>query len=656
MVIFALVNFMSVLFSAILLNNGFRKEAREPGFEYFFEAYLFNLRVMGLAVVINIIMIVLTTAKSFRIYHSRAAMDTLGCLPVSYKQRFWGDFLSVVSANLISFIPFYLISLIIIGDMKGTVDSLQNIYSIYNINLTDYPPFFSVYWLTMLLINLGTYAVTALVCSCCGKKGSTVLYSFVTMAAFSGIYLVYGKELFSNVIGVESNNEIAKSISMLPPFGPIVSYMMSTQSDEMSPLTDWLAFKNNPFYIVIYLLLTAVFIAGAYLIGKRRRAENVGESFVFKSAYHTLTLMFMIMLIGASTIAYSNLMEDSGTLWVMLLSFIVYTALEVSQNKGFKGFWKTAVRFAAVFGACFAFITLIKTTNSFGIYKILPSAGSVKEVKVSGSYFYTPWVEYSKEYTLDEKQSVSAILNEHKKLFDSDSLQTGNDLNVTYVMKTGQNITRRYSAGDDAIKNFSLAVRELPDFDFGSLGVIDEPDTGKYDLCIHIEKNPIKYIRGDRAERFLELLRYDIKNNYYCKRLNQDIYGRLFFEENAEKHDFAKAYLIFPTYQGTIEFLEDPDNFELIREKNETDNYRISYGNENMSICVYVSTEDTSAAAKELLSYIKPKSENDSYDSKKGVRIQSGISGVYYTIDPADEEAVLKAMLALFGEKHINKD
>lgn len=652
-IFFAILNLFSTLLPAILFDVAFRRTEQEVlvgDNRLVYSTPDEILPPMFFAILINIIIIVFITIKSFRIYYKRPDMDTLGSLPVSYKERFWGDFLSVVFSNFVSFVPMYLISLFLLGDMKRCAGNILN--SVYELDLTVYTTMFSAVWLMLLLVYLGTYAVTALVCSCCGKKGSSFLYSFIMMAALSGIYLVYGKELFSNVIGVEATAEVAKNISMLPPLGPIVSYNMLTQ------FTDWPEFKNDPFYIAIYLLLTAVFIAGAYLIGKRRRAENVGESFVFKSAYHTLTLLFMIMFIGASMAAYSNLMEDSGTLWVMLISFVVYAALEISQNKGFKGFWKTAVRFAAVFGACFAFITLVKTTHAFGIYKNLPSEGSVKEIKVSGSYFYTPGFIYpGKEYTFDEKQSVSEILGEHKELFKSDSLRTGNELKITYVLKTGQNITRQYSIGRDenenAIKSFSDAVKKLPDFDLGSLGVIDDPDLDKYYARYRGSGISDNYISGDKLEKLAELLRYDIENNYCNTEYNNNL-GFVAFSEKGKRGD-VDIYLIFPTYKGTLEFLNDPDNYTGA-EINDTDTYRIDCSNKRFYVCVYVSTDDTSAAAKELLSYIKPISENDNSDLKNDIRIHSNIGGITYTIDPANEQAVIKAILALYSEKHINKD
>lgn len=672
-IFFGLLNFMAVLLPPIVMSINYRglirminvEEKNEYGIVNVIDFSGLVLSLIMLAVLISIVMIVATTANSLRLYHNRAEMDTLGCLPISYKQRFWGDFLSCITANFISFVPFYLISLLVTEDMKKPIFSVLDGYLNYN-SYSFLPLVFRKIGITLILVYLGIYAVTAFVCSCCGKKRSSVLYTFVTMTVLPGIYIIYGNHLFSYVLGMDAFYEVAKNVSMLPPLGPIISlimtgfiresnYFMWSQELRYSMLID------RPFYVMIFLLIIAAFIVGAYFIGKRRRAEKVGESFVFTSAYHALTLTFLVTLIGASAVSYSNIMDDSGVIWVMLFSFIVYAALEILQNKGFKGFWKTAVRFAGVFGICFAFLTLVKTTDAFGLYKVLPSESSIKEVRVSGKYFYTPFFynDYEKKYVLDTSESFSGILNEHKNLIGSDGLRTGDEIKIVYVLKSGMEITRQYSVKNadsgDAVKSFSDAVKQLPDFDFGDLGVIDKPDLDKYIMAFSKTGTTRRYVRSEKLKDFAEVLRNDIKNNYSnTGGFRQDTYGHMMITEKGKKHDFANDYDIFPSYEDTIAFLNDPENVTTETIKNDSDTYILSYSRINMSLLVSVSTEDTSDTAKKLLSYIKPKSDSNSYDNLKGVYISGRTSGMNYTIDAADEEAVLKLMIALFLEQHMN--
>ncbi|MDE6731337.1 MAG: hypothetical protein K2J77_00480, partial [Oscillospiraceae bacterium] len=350
----------------------------------------------------------------------------------------------------------------------------------------------------------------------------------------------------------------------------------------------------------------------------------------------------------------SNIMDNSGIHWVLLFTFIVYAALEISQNKGFKGFWKTAVRFAAVFGACMGFFAIVKSTNAFNMYKSLPSASSVKEVRLSGEYFYNANKFTGNQYVLDTNAAVSDILNEHKTLLNSYNIHTGKELKIVYVMKNGQEVIRNYSVNDkedDVIKSFSNTAKNLPDFDFGDLGIIDEPDLTNYTFELINNGKPRKFIREEKLPELAELLRNDIKNNYSLSGYD-NYYGRLMITEKNQKHDFDNDYYVCPSYTATIKFLENPENYTIEEIRNDVDKYIISYGSENVSVRVYVSTEDTNPAAKELLSYIKPKEEVEDYDPSRDVRFTSIYTHISYTVAPEHRERAKELLLEIFLDKH----
>lgn len=666
MIFFAILNILGVLLPSVLMNFSYSDMLRSieelEGFSIgILNSYDFSLISLSLvfaAAAVSIIVITVTMINSMKLYNNRACVDTLGSLPISYRERFFGDLLSGIFSNFISFVPCFLISLIFLGGMRDPKYAAIERYYVY-----DYlriPRMIIGLFLMTMLIYLGVYAVTMFVSSCCGKKGSAVLYSLIAMAALPGIFIVYGNEMLSRVIGMDAYFELMKNIGMLPPFGPAVSVLMANSYDTYLPLDPkYFMLNENPLHLVIFLIITAAFIAGAYFIGKRRRAENVGEGFVFKSAYHVLTMTFMVLLIGASFVGYSNFMEGPGVPWVLLFTFLVYAALEISQNykkdkgiKGFKGFWKSLVRYAAVFGACLGFFAIVKSTNSFNMYKFLPSAASVKEIRLSGEYFYNTRRSTEKQYVLDTKAAVSDILSEHESLLNSNGVETGEELKIVYVLNNGQEIMRNYSVTskeNDVVKMFSDAARNLPDFDYGYLGIIDKPNLTDYSFSFFKNGHSRKYIREEKLSELAEILRNDIKTNYSLSGLNH-YYGSFMITEKNQKHDYENDIYVLPSYTATIEFIENPENYTTEEIKSEMEKYVIIYGSEDVSIRVYVSTEDTSPAAKELLSYIKPR-DND-FDARKNVRVTGMYSENYYRIDPAHEERAKDLMLEIFLDKH----
>ncbi|MDE6727555.1 MAG: hypothetical protein K2J80_06400 [Oscillospiraceae bacterium] len=600
-------------------------------------------------------MIIITTARSLKLYHNRAAMDTLGSLPLSYGDRFWGDFLSRMAANFISLVPFSVIAFILNIALKKPIRILSNEDNYFYLNYGSLPSMMNGLLITIIIVYIGVYAATMLISSCCGKCGSAIMFSFIAIVVLPGIFTTYGDYFFSNVIGADPNAEIVESVGMLPPLGPLFSIIIALSNGK-----DIIFVTEQPLCLVIFLLLTAAMIAGAYFIGKRRRAEMVGESFVFRSVHHVISLTLIVMMIGtfSSNLSFENGVK--GFLYVLLITFVIYFILEFSQTKSFKGFWKILLRFASVFTICVAFLSVIRSTNSFGAYKNLPSRESIKEVKISGKYFYTEsnGINKEKEYVFRAVESVSGILEEHAKLLQNDNIAKGYQLKITYYLKSGRKMTREYgiSGSDDPIKRLSDAVKELPDYTLGSLGVLDHSDFTDYKARFGAYQNDMQegYIRSDKIAELAELLRYDIENNY--SEGNPTGYMQFFTGEDFNGYDMNKGFFrIYESYEKSLAFLKDPNNYRSADNNNKITGYFFSFedwSSSDEAIRVLVSVDDTSEAAKELLSYIKPRSGNSSnsrfYIRAVGERYSD------YEIDPENTAAALKAMYTLFREKYAN--
>lgn len=210
-IIFAILNFLSTIMPCIILSNNIKKGIRS-------NANIFYL--MTVSAVICMIMITRTTVKSLKIYHDRAVMDTLGCLPLSYGERFWGDLLSCICENFISLVPFSIISLIITNSIKSVMREISGTDMLSYVE-TYIPDMLSKLIIILIFVYIGIYAVTTFITSCCGKFGSSVLFSFVAMAVPPGIFTAYANYFFSFVTGADTYKEITLNVGMMPPFGVI---------------------------------------------------------------------------------------------------------------------------------------------------------------------------------------------------------------------------------------------------------------------------------------------------------------------------------------------------------------------------------------------------------------------------------------------------
>ncbi len=667
-IFFAILNFLSTTLPCIFLFNLFNymkteNEGSDCGFiEYTLSSTYSFIKVM---VIISIIVIIVTTAKSMKFYHNRTAVDMLGSLPLSYGERFWGDLLSGICVNFISFIPFSIISLIPINGMRSLYKLIPT-SDYFLLETIEKSEMIFYYVFILIFVYIGIYAVTTFISSCCGKFGSSVFFSIVAISVIPGIYTIYAKWFFSNVIGADASKEIISNIFMLPPLGPIFSVIMRLENPNVLYTNKYdLSYLKQPICIMVSVLIIAAFIAVAYFIGKKRKAEKTGEEFMFKTVFHILSLTLLVMIIG---VIYLNFFEKkglTGIIKVLLISFLFYIILELSQNKSFKGFWKAVIRFATGFGACIAFLMIVKTTNSFNYYKNLPGENSIKEIRVSGDYFYSETGTLKKrEYIYKAKDSVSVILSEHKKLLMSEDISTGNELNITYVTKGGREIVRGYSVKNDGeqIKDFSDEVKKLKEYDPGVIGILSYSDFSGIDAFFdfikpHNDNISSGYIREDKINKLVELLRYDIENNFFNdNETSKNTIGFLtFFEIRGDKHDNLGAYRILTTYKNTLDFLNDPDNYVNPGDDNSAI-YDISYstnGDEGLltDISISISEDDMSEYAKELLSYIEVKNSPDEYSPK--IWVSGKNSSIVYGVRLENEKAAIKAMLKLFREKYV---
>ncbi len=676
--VFAVLNFLTTILPAIIFKNmisGMREYAnRNFDGEHSDVSYEFFIMIMFLSVAISVIMIIVTTARSLKLYYNRPAMDTLCSLPVSYSQRFWGDFLSGLFVNFITYIPFFGISLLITLSAKSDVEYLAGLKE--SIRFSNYEPLMYLLIkviIMIIIVYLGVYVMTTFVSSACGKLSSSIVFSVILMVVLPGIFISYADFFYSFVIGTEYTKEIMSAIGMLPPFGPLVALKMDFEQNYFGAET----LIDQPICLIINLVLTVSFAVGAYFIGKYRKAERVGQGFVYESVHQVLSLTLSVMLIGAFSFKYNSEEGVVGIFLIALFSFLVYGALELAQKKSFKGFGITVLKFVGTFAVCFAFLTAIKNTNAFNYSKKLPNESSVKEIVVSGEYF-------ARETCYRADESIKGVFEEHKKLLDEPSLSTGSGydgegLTIQYILNSGKVFQRNYNAPKtdtgDPIRDFTRNVQKLKSSDMGSYGLMESKDftniRAKFDLrpTDYDENGKAVYpnfpqgnILPEKTEELAKLLRYDLENNYNANdgRYNSEIktLGEVDFSriDGEEFEAWDNYFNIYETYEKTVEFLKNPDNYgDSQPDVNSEKNYFVSCKTVDNSIRLVISENLTSnsdnANVKEFLKYIEMRENGKDELYSELFRIHDlNNQFVEYGIRKENEKAAIEAFIKCHNE------
>lgn len=429
------------------------------------------------AVIVELVTLCVLPAVNFRFFNKRSHMDTLGGLPLTTAQRFFGDMLSGAAMFGISFVPCAVTAAFFaaITDAGPAREMLQ-----LNDYYTGFPwrdestlKIFAVIILTELLCYIAAYAISCFVASCCGKISSSILFSLVTNAALALTVVSTAMYIYENAVGYDRVYSYQTPFSAIAPVGTLIQTLTAINDHTggyvvLTPL------------VMIILLTTALFTYGAYIAAMKRKAERVDREFVFDALYYVFPAVITIAagMVGVSThtmdISTSSLtvpmtlialvstivlsviliryFRKKGKnyaiigvlptiitallteftvkvyrieIWGILVPLILIAlaaclVLSYLRKRSAKEIWKGAALFISSLFACFLTGVIIQGTNGFGISYYLPSAAEIESVELSGGMVTNKIRPAQGERTLTVKteSGIETVISEHKKLID----------------------------------------------------------------------------------------------------------------------------------------------------------------------------------------------------------------------------------------------
>ncbi len=628
-----------------------------------------------------VIIAIIAPIVNFKYYRSRNSMDTLGCLPITYGQRFWGDFLSGLAAIVVPFSVTAAVGGIFLTLTQPVIDSVEPVRDLAaNIDCADKNILlFGVkMYLIMLIIIVAAYSITTLVTSCCGKAGSSALYSVIALPIIPAVIGLYGTFTLDFAKGIIPERQINMILSCFPPVGTFIylTLGMGGSNYYLGGESAYLIFPNA-IMVIVSLLLISVMIAAAYLIGKKRKTERIGNGFAVSAMYHILTLLLVLAVIGVYFSANRILGLDMTKILIgAVITLVFYLILEFVQYRNFKKIWKSLVRYACVAVVGFGFLIAAMNTYGFGIGFRLPNQNDIVEITIESREFGISNVSETVKYRAED--TIPAILAENRKLIDNpDDISTGdaspqeNGINFTYELKNGNTVSRYYRVNNhDLLDEVVNEIKKQPVYEIGRLGVLNRDDFTGITMTFrpHNEdgttQNPIQ-IKNSRIPELAERLKYDIINGEGNKG-DRDV-GVLTAEVPEDERDGSNAlWFIDESYTRTIEFLNNPDNFNNKSDTpvNDVKVYIVDYNYSNFEgeILPIVTnaraefrSDSDSEYAKELMSYFV-----DGEDTGNGICFTirtydaetEDFLNEFFHVPNDKKQAALKALLNLIAEQN----
>ncbi|MCH5325032.1 MAG: hypothetical protein J1E39_07425 [Eubacterium sp.] len=558
-------------------------------------------------------------AKAYSYYNKRENVELYGTLALSFRQRFWADFFAgltaVLGPVLVSMIPTVIFLVMSDSMARDVINGIREEGNWVLLPLIESGMLMPYLWKTVAAVIIGyiaVYVIGVFINACGGRQGVSAAYTFLAALIIPVAASLLFVTIYNGCIGIDVWESITGVVALFPPFGSVLAALISVDA-VMSPLT----------FIGIVLIYGGMLTA-AYFLAKYRKTERTGNAFVYRGAYHVISVMFVVCVL---CLAFANM--DKGLfgmsggiviLMAVLLSLIGLILAEHSFYRSGARLWRAAVKYVSCAAGAAVLFFGLSATRGFGAESFVPDVGEIESVSVTaadyregieisyydefmGDDYYEKWDnEFRFIVTYTEQEDVEFITGQHKALLDGGA-QSGDNIKLTYKLKNGSEIYRSYSVASDdhgfvqTLATYGGTKAELTrQFELGMEGSVNAavPQYGW-----------LGGIDGEDADRLLAALQNDARKHtdgenigvieMYC--FNNEVYMQNFGLANIFK-DYYNIYNInsenrlsaYVTVKDS--YTETLAVMKAIADKNKAEENAFRFGGPYLSINL-LRTEDT---------------------------------------------------------------
>lgn len=564
--------------------------------------------------------------------------DTFNALPVTYKERYWGDLLAELTAFITPMLATAVITIIcasIVSCRGGTDGQIEYRYFLLT---TVY------YEISFIISCIAAIALTGFMTYCFGNAHSAILYSIIGGAAMPTMLLSFIKAFSGCAVGVNGNIASTRYLSALPPFGTFFESFLSLEffgtGDYEGLLTNFFSL-NSIITTLVSLAVTAGFIIGGYYIGKKRKAEFSGNSIIFKISSTIISVIITLAVLSAGITEIENV----GVFGIILMSLVMFFAFEVLNKRKTIKIFRSCLTYVIVCCAAFGMYGIANATNCFGIEDYVPEAESVEKISIHTEHKNGISAAY-----YNDMVAISTITEMHSELLkNKENLSSGGTLVLSYTLKNGAVIGRNYHLNDQKlIDELFLMLVKLPQSEDNKYSILTNENLD-LEFSVMLDEDTTKAVKEEKSSELKKILLDDIIADFSNQSEAADADSVI--ELNATYLDdgtpATRIYTISPKYPNTFAFLTNPDNLtDYTPEVNFTDeNIRIQYRFDGGD--VYVSFDAENPIPDELRSMIT----NNKQDSSEFfvVMLNEYANDIAY-ISKADEARAREIFFNEFSE------
>lgn len=414
-----------------------------------------SLTAVGAVIFCAVLLMGISFARlSFKYLYTKHLADMHYSLPLSDKERFFADYLSGLAMYMIPAVISAVLSALILLIGEKVLDG--------DIYISEY---FKNVVCAAVIVFIGMvmyYTISVFSVICSGSRFESFFSAIAALVMIPlSVFIVYLIIASSAGFGISENNILYST--MFTATNPIGAAVYLVNYIEKVDISQTYAAKSFIRWLMPALVVLAAFIAGSFLLYKKRKAEDVSKPYVFKAFY------YLFMSLGVFSLLSVFIIADGAIAAGILICAVIYFIIEVISNRGFKKFWKAVVRFGVSVAAVFCIVGLCKESGGFGMATYVPSKSAVSSVELyidSNSSIYN-----NINIIFNDTDVINAAIDAHRDIidrhlsvdkdetYDADAVVSDSDyIDIIYHKKNGLTTRRSYQTSNEELAMLLKAV------------------------------------------------------------------------------------------------------------------------------------------------------------------------------------------------------
>ncbi|MDE7293185.1 MAG: hypothetical protein K2N72_02045 [Oscillospiraceae bacterium] len=412
--------------------------------------------------------------------YKKSVVDMRLSLPMTTLQRFVSDFVSGLCVYVLPFMAASVFSLLLTLVGHIACDG-KTFYRGYGSNpgwechiFEEYAPLLIKGIIGGILLMIMFYTLTLLISCCCGSVFECVCYTLLANGLIPGSIAMAVYALLNDVYGLVPESYLAMTIPYTSPIGGCIGLVFALQSGFEAAVSNAGVPTSITYgkWLLIFGLVTVIYIICTYLIYRKRNAEDTGNPIVYSALFH------VIMTLGTACIVYAFMVENEYIAPMIIITAIIYFVFSVIRRRGFKKFWRSAVSYICTMLVCLGSYAVVVGTGAFGAGSYVPNASAVSAVYLdyAGTYASSLDVEFSGfdmsfdnvPLKITDRDALEIITDVHRMTVNRNGKRdrTSKNFEIMYRLKSGRLVVREYSLTDEAILKLSEIdmMRETKEF------------------------------------------------------------------------------------------------------------------------------------------------------------------------------------------------